>query len=201
MALSILLNPDETVPGASQVKSRLTEVRSGFTSKRKFTDLVSPEVPHMLQAARSILGSEDLAWDAVQDVLLRIWNRGWLPAEPGGVLRQLTVYSSLQHLRSIRRRRRHETQAQVAETHGEDDPQLYLERKELFRAIKQVVAGLSEEHRRVFELYELHGVDYGSIARDLRVPVGTVRSRLSRARAVLRRRTQTLIGSHTLPAA
>jgi len=44
---------------------------------------------------------------------------------------------------------------------------------------------LSDDHRQVLLLVGVEGLDYGTVAEILGVPVGTVMSRLSRARAVL----------------
>jgi RNA polymerase sigma-70 factor (ECF subfamily) len=54
------------------------------------------------------------------------------------------------------------------------------------RAIEGAIRSLSPDHRAVFLLREYHGLEYEEIARALDVDVGTVRSRLSRARDALR---------------
>ena len=61
-----------------------------------------------------------------------------------------------------------------------------LDRARLGAAIQRAVADLSPEYRAAFLLREYHGLDYGEIATALRIDVGTVKSRLSRARAALR---------------
>ena len=75
---------------------------------RQFADAIDPHMPRMLQAARRVLASDDLAWDAVQETLTRIWVRGWIPEEPGAALVHLTIKSSLHQLRCLRRRHHHE---------------------------------------------------------------------------------------------
>ncbi|MDE2040524.1 MAG: sigma-70 family RNA polymerase sigma factor [Elusimicrobia bacterium] len=62
-----------------------------------------------------------------------------------------------------------------------------LERQEEGRLVRQALARLSPEHRSVMTLVDLEGLDYGRVAEVLDCPVGTVRSRLSRARAALKR--------------
>lgn len=56
----------------------------------------------------------------------------------------------------------------------------------LGRAIETAIRALSPDHQAVFLLREYHGLDYEEIGRALDVDVGTVRSRLARARAALR---------------
>lgn len=61
-----------------------------------------------------------------------------------------------------------------------------VERHASAQAIERAIADLSPVYRGAFLLRELHGLDYGEIAEVLEVDVGTVKSRLSRARARLR---------------
>ncbi|MEL6894047.1 MAG: sigma-70 family RNA polymerase sigma factor, partial [Actinomycetota bacterium] len=51
--------------------------------------------------------------------------------------------------------------------------------------IERAFSTLPDDFRRALELREIDGLDYEEIAADLDVPVGTVRSRLSRGRALL----------------
>ena len=70
----------------------------------------------------------------------------------------------------------------VAVTRDETD----LERKRLGEAIATEIAELPDPQRIVLVLREYHELDYGEIAEALELDVGTVKSRLSRARAALR---------------
>jgi len=62
-----------------------------------------------------------------------------------------------------------------------------LEREEIIAAIHEAMGELSAKYRAVLRLCDLEGMGYEEAARKLGVPVGTVRSRLCRARAALRR--------------
>lgn len=64
------------------------------------------------------------------------------------------------------------------------------ERRRIGIAIERAVGELAPEYRAAFLLREVHDMDYESIAEALRVDIGTVKSRLSRARAALRRALQ-----------
>ncbi len=61
-----------------------------------------------------------------------------------------------------------------------------VERHASAQAIERAIADLPPAFRGAFLLRELHGLDYGEIASVLEIDVGTVKSRLSRARAKLR---------------
>ena len=107
----------------------------------EFDEHVADHIPTMLRAASSILGSEPAAWDAVQETLLRIWMRGYLPEQPGPILVQLTIRSSLHQLRCDRRRRFHESAAQEPiEACCEEDPLLQLESSDEVDALRKRAA-------------------------------------------------------------
>ncbi len=66
------------------------------------------------------------------------------------------------------------------------EPSHRSEQADRQRAVQRALATLSEEHRRIVVLREMDGCDYEAIADILKVTVGTVRSRLHRARQQLR---------------
>lgn len=165
------------------------DARLGLSPTRPFAQAITPHLPRLVRAAREILGSEDLAWDAVQETLLRLWLRGWLPENPEGALVHLVVKSSLHQLRCQRRRHFHESQE--PEDHGpccEEDPLALLEGAERAAIVREAIEDMADEYRAVLELFEFHGESYEAIAEQLEVPIGTVRSRLSRGRDLLRQR-------------
>jgi len=61
-------------------------------------------------------------------------------------------------------------------------------RQERAEAVQRAVASLAPEHREVIALHHLQGLEVRDMARVLKVPEGTVKSRLGRARAILRRK-------------
>ena len=91
------------------------------------------------------------------------------------------------------RRRRPEVSIEHArETAGADPPDPIeqpgerLMREERAQHIQQALASISEEYRAVLVLREIEGFDYETIAGVLDVSVGTIRSRLHRARSLMR---------------
>jgi RNA polymerase sigma-70 factor (ECF subfamily) len=62
----------------------------------------------------------------------------------------------------------------------------YTERRLIGAAIERAIRSLSPEHQAVFLLREYHGLEYDEIAQALQLDLGTIKSRLSRARAILR---------------
>lgn len=72
-------------------------------------------------------------------------------------------------------------------TLDEDDPAELAERREERQSIRKALFKLSEDARRVLVLKEYESLSYEEIANVLEVPIGTVRSRLARAREAMRR--------------
>jgi RNA polymerase sigma-70 factor (ECF subfamily) len=73
----------------------------------------------------------------------------------------------------------------VDESEGAD-PTHQLNRAEQGRRLHQALARISQEHRTVLVLKDMEGVKYEEMAEMLQVPIGTIRSRLHRARLELR---------------
>jgi RNA polymerase sigma-70 factor (ECF subfamily) len=69
-----------------------------------------------------------------------------------------------------------------------DDPTQDLDRRQAVEAVRQAVLALPEHYREVVVLVELQGLPYEEVAGALACPVGTVRSRLHRARRLLAKR-------------
>jgi RNA polymerase sigma-70 factor (ECF subfamily) len=91
------------------------------------------------------------------------------------------------------RRRRPETALEPLVEAGQqwgvnDDPLDRTADREQREQLQAAFAGLSEEHQSVLALRAIEGLSYEEIAGTLGVPIGTVMSRLSRARGELKRR-------------
>jgi RNA polymerase sigma-70 factor, ECF subfamily len=76
--------------------------------------------------------------------------------------------------------------AELPEKNGPRSPEGLLGEDELFRQLDAGLASLSPEQKMVFVLAELQGLAHEEIARVEQVPLGTVKSRLSRAKEKLR---------------
>ena len=66
------------------------------------------------------------------------------------------------------------------------DPAAQVQNKELYRIAAKALMGLDETHRAVIVLRDIEGMSYARIAELLDIELGTVRSRLSRARSKMR---------------
>ena len=163
-------------------------VRRSCAWEDQFAEVVQTRLPRLQRLARRILHSEDLADDAVQEALFSLWKEGRMPPNPEGWLVRAVVLRSLHLHRSRRRRRGHEERAGARRPESDPcgDPSRGLEAQEVAHVIAAVLRELPEHLCAVFVLREAEQRDYESIAAALGVPVGTVRSRLHRAREALK---------------
>jgi RNA polymerase sigma-70 factor (ECF subfamily) len=154
-----------------------------------FAEATSPLFRHLVAIARRILGSEDLAWDAVQEAQVSLWRVGQTPTNPRRWLARAVVHRSLHLARCRSRRRRHEDRARSGRAEGSDrdDPARRLEGEDLRRLLEDALARIAAEHRAVLVRNLIEQMSYESIAAELHIPIGTVRSRLNRARLAMRR--------------
>jgi len=68
------------------------------------------------------------------------------------------------------------------------DPAVLAQTRDMQERVQKAIAGLSPDHRRVVTLHHLEGMPVEEIARIVGCSIGTVKSRLSRAREHLRRK-------------
>jgi len=152
----------------------------------KFTDLLEVEIPRLRRYARALTRDTARADDLVQNCLVRAVAKQHL-WQPGTDLRAwLFTILHNQHVNDIRRAVREGIVVPVEDMApvltSPFNPAASLQLRDLERAI----AALPEEQRQVILLVGLEGLRYEEVAQILGIPVGTVRSRLSRGREMLR---------------
>ena len=139
--------------------------------------------------AYRLTGNDDDAQDLVQEVLLRV-RRGLGTYRPGNLEGWLSRITTNAFLDEVRRRRRRPTEplgdghrADLPATPAADD---VLAATRLDEDVQAAIRALPPDHRAVLVLCDVVGLGYADIGDALGIPVGTVRSRLHRARARVR---------------
>lgn len=123
--------------------------------------------------------------DLVQDSLIRVLQ-GIARFDPRGPARLSTWILTVTTRVVLNDRRREAVREQRPEPLAYIDPSTTAADRQIGAAIANAVVELPEAQRITFVLREFHDLDYGEVARVLDVDVGTVKSRLSRARAAVR---------------
>lgn len=137
-------------------------------------------------------GSSADAQDAAQEAFLQAFLK--LNTYTGASafytwLYRIAVNAMITEYRKRRTRSNSERSRSLSDEHfslKSDCPDEGLLREERVKLVQQGLANLSSEHRTILVLREIENCDYEEIAQLLSIPIGTVRSRLHRARIELR---------------
>ncbi len=156
--------------------------------REDFEREVMPHLPEIYRAALRETRRPAEAEDLAQEVFLQAWKS--FDRFERGTNARAWLYRILWNVAQQRRRKRQpvplgaEGEAQLAETLASPEP---TPDRVTDEEVARALAAISPEHREIVLLSDLEGFTYKEIAGILAVPVGTVMSRLSRARAALRR--------------
>jgi RNA polymerase sigma-70 factor (ECF subfamily) len=165
-------------------------LRSGDSTA--FSALYRRRQAGIYRFALHMSGSESLAEDVTQEVFLVLMReecgfdpeRGTLLSYLYGIARKL-VLRALERGRSDVALESGGDDWALPELAADDDPLLDLTRKEGIESVRRAVLTLPRRYREVVALCDLQEMDYADAAVVLGCPIGTVRSRLHRARGLL----------------
>ena len=153
----------------------------------EFHRLIEQEIPRLRRYARALTRSADRADDLVQETLMRAIAKVHLWQVGTDIRAWLFTIMHNQYVNMVRRAMRDESAVDIEQVSSSltanTDPTSSRQLYELERAL----GCLRAEQREVILLVGLEGMSYEFAAQILNVPVGTVRSRLSRGRDALRR--------------
>jgi RNA polymerase sigma-70 factor (ECF subfamily) len=163
-----------------------------------FNRLVLAYQELLYNTALRVLGDEDLAADATQEAFLSAFRA--LNSYRGGSfkawLTRTVINACYDELR--RKKRRPTTPLEPETGNGEEmesprwladpsaSPEEQLDQAELEHAIQHCLNALPADFKTVVVLADIQGLDYTEVARAVHVPLGTIKSRLARARLRLR---------------
>ena len=152
-----------------------------------FAKLLEAEIPRLRRYARALTRDVTRADDLVQSCLTRAVAKQHL-WQPGTDLRAwLFTILHNQHVNEVRRSVREGVNVAVEDMAPVLTVQSNAYASLQLRDLEAAIASLPQEQRQVILLVGLEGMRYEEVAVILDVPVGTVRSRLSRGRDQLRR--------------
>jgi RNA polymerase sigma-70 factor, ECF subfamily len=152
--------------------------------------LIAAEIPRLRRYARALLRDKDRADDLVQDTILRALEKKHLYQRGTNLRAWLFTVMHNQYVNYARRSARW-GQKILVEQVPLASPAPQFASLEL-RDLESAIARLPGEQRETLLLIALEGMKYEEVAQICDVPIGTVRSRLSRAREELRRMTEAI---------
>ena len=140
-------------------------------------------IPRLRRYARALVGDRATADDLVQDTLERAWAKLHLYRRGTDLRAWLFTVMHNVHVNKVRATR-------ATETLEDEMPELAQRAAQgdalMVRDLDRAIARLPDEQRSVLLLVTLEDMSYDEVARTLGIPIGTVMSRLSRARDKLR---------------
>jgi RNA polymerase sigma-70 factor, ECF subfamily len=151
---------------------------------RSFRDQLLAEIPSMRAFAVSLCGNFSTADDLVQDSLLKAWGHS-ASFQPGTNLRAWLFTIVRNTFYSLYRKRSREVQDSDGEYAARLSVAPTQEAAIELSEFRRALAKLSDEHREVLVMVGASGMSYEEFAEICGVAVGTVKSRVNRARARL----------------
>ncbi|MHB9146415.1 MAG: sigma-70 family RNA polymerase sigma factor [Symbiobacteriia bacterium] len=166
-----------------------------------FEQLVAAYERKVYNLAYRLTGSPDDAADVAQEALLKVYTS--LPEFRGDSSFSTWLYrvvsnTCLDELRRRKRQRAVSLDQPLTLVDGEDlsrqwaddsdGPEEILTRKEQRALVQQAITLLDEEHRVIIVMRDIQGLSYQEVADSLGLSLGTVKSRLNRARAALQKK-------------
>ncbi|MFW6437627.1 MAG: RNA polymerase sigma factor [Armatimonadota bacterium] len=162
-----------------------------------FDHLVEAHYRSVYNTAYRMLRTPSAASDATQATFVRVWEA--LSSFRGDASFSTWLYRITMNvcLDELRRSKNRPLSLTVEDDDGEpagerdmpdfsDEPSGTAEQRELQQLVHEAIGRLSDDFRAVIVLYDIRGLSYQEISEALGVPLGTVKSRLNRARQALR---------------
>lgn len=159
--------------------------------REAFGELVRSYQERLYNSLIHLLGNEHEAQDITQDAFVQAYRRLSTFRGQSGFYTWLFRIARNLAISKLRSRRQtsslHQADGSIREIESPDGaPQQPLENHETISQVRRALARLDEDQRTILVLREFDGLDYEAIADILEIPVGTVRSRLHRARHQLK---------------
>lgn len=151
-----------------------------------FAQLLETEIPRLRRYARALTHDASRADDLVQSCLLRAIAKQHLWQAGTDLRAWLFTILHNQNINDARRSMREGAAVPVEDVAPALTAPSNVEASLQLRDLDRAIASLPEEQRQVILLVGLEQMGYEEVAKILGIPVGTVRSRLSRGRASLR---------------
>ncbi|HHU62893.1 MAG TPA: sigma-70 family RNA polymerase sigma factor [Clostridiales bacterium] len=182
----------------SLVKNVLRK-RKDTVASIDFNELVDQHQKKIYNIAYRMTGNTEDAMDITQEVFVKVFKN--IKSFKGQSSLSTWVYriavnTCLDELRKKKNGKVSymedtEVETQLPLTYrymNQENPERLFERSQLIKAIQKAILSLSDDHRTMIILRDINGFTYQEIADILKCPLGSVKSKLSRARNELRKK-------------
>ncbi len=160
----------------------------GFRSRRNFQELTSPHVRFLYNMALRYTGNTYDAEDLVQETMFSAFKSFASLREKDKCKAWLLTILRRRFFREQARGRKQpilvddEAYLHLLDRYGRDEHQVNLKRRETAAEVQQILSGLPEKYQTPLLLFFMEDMSYQDISDTLELPMGTVMSRLSRAK-------------------
>ncbi len=198
--------PTKAPPSAEKLAFLATLQRAKEGDLKAFEEIYQLYHRRIYNAVYGMLGDPDDAQDVTQDVFMRLHDA--LPTLRADEAFSTYLYRIALNLCRDRARRKKRVRFQSMDTPRADDdgdvepmefpdagklPEELLTTDELQARVREAVLTLSTDHKAVIVMHHFQGMEVNDIARILKVPTGTVKSRLARGRDQLHRKLRSYL--------
>ena len=198
--------PEKPAPSPEKLAFLAILQRAKEGDLKAFEEIYQMYHRRIYNAVYGMLGDPDDAQDVTQDVFMRLYDA--LPTLRADEAFSTYLYRIALNLCRDRARRKKRVRFQSMDTPRADDegdvepmefpdggklPEELLTGDELQQRVREAVLTLSVDHKAVIVMHHFQGMEVNDIARILKVPTGTVKSRLARGRDQLHRKLRSYL--------
>ncbi|MCX7921299.1 MAG: sigma-70 family RNA polymerase sigma factor [Clostridia bacterium] len=163
-----------------------------------FEELIEAYQRKVFNMALRMIGNHDDASELAQEVFIRVYKSIKSFKEESSFSTWIYRITSNVCLDELRRRKNKKVISLDEDIKAEDGdikrqveddkptPDMVVENKEMRKAVNDAINTLSADHRMVVVMRDIQGLSYDEIAKVLKCPEGTVKSRINRARQELK---------------
>ncbi len=165
--------------------------------RQAFNELVEKYQERVVNIAYGLLSNKEDAYDAAQETFIKVYRSINSFAEKSSF--NTWIYRILSNVCKDMLRKRQRS-VKVISIHGEDNdekphdipdtnptPEETVERNELHHQVWSALHELKTEYREIIVYFDMQGLSYEEVSVALGIPIGTVKSRLNRARCALKK--------------
>src|SRR6186997_2596480 len=192
--------------GDREVDQQLVE-RAQRGDKKAFELLVVKYQRKLARLLSRVIRDPSEAEDVTQEAFIKAYRA--LPSFRGDSafytwLYRIGINTAKNYLVATGRRAPTSTEVDAEEAEGFESgeqlrdintPESLLLSKEIAETVNKTIEGLPEELRRAIQMREIDGKSYEEIAQEMKCPIGTVRSRIFRAREAIAEQLRPLLGT------